>query len=124
MDGSGPKPTSEAGVSRRRSIVDRAVLSAALGEVAGRGLSAGEERAAVLDLLKEVLAAGRDEVRRRFDAGASGTEVVRANCFLVDQVVRAVYDHVTEHLYPLWRNLPGRGKRTSALNRWWSSDRS
>ncbi|MEE8505186.1 MAG: [protein-PII] uridylyltransferase, partial [Kiloniellales bacterium] len=38
---------------------------------------------------------------RRFDAGAPGSAVVRANCYLVDQVVRVLYDHVSGHLYPL-----------------------
>ena len=33
-------------------------------------------------------------MRRRFDAGASGTATVRAESYLVDQLVRALYDHV------------------------------
>src|SRR3546814_20801251 len=52
--------------------------------------------------MKEALAAGRTEVRRRFeDEAASGTLTVRAEAYLVDQLIRVVYDHVDQRLYPL-----------------------
>ena len=88
-------------VPDRRAIVERRVLRAEVEDIAAAGSGAAETRARVLALLKAALASGRAEVRRRFDEGASGGEVVRANCHLVDQVVRVIYDHVTEHLYPL-----------------------
>src|SRR3546814_12492226 len=52
--------------------------------------------------MKEALAAGRAEVRRRSeDEAASGTLTVRAEAYLVDQLIRVVYDHVDQRLYPL-----------------------
>ncbi len=76
-------------------------MQVAVDKAAASGAPAAEVRARVLGLLREALEAGRAEVRRRFDADASGSSVVRANCYLVDQIVRVVHDHVTGHLYPL-----------------------
>ena len=61
---------------------------------------AADQRAAVLQLFKQAVRDGQAEVRRRFDAGATGTEVVRCLCYLADQMVRMVHDHVTQRLYP------------------------
>ena len=41
------------------------------------------------------------EIRQRFEAGASGTETVRGLSFLMDQLIRALYDFVGSHVYPL-----------------------
>ena len=51
--------------------------------------------------LKAELKAGRDEIRGRFDAGWGGRETLRAHAFLVDQLIRAIYDFATRHVYPL-----------------------
>ena len=93
-------------VEDRRAIVWRpalqvAVDKAAASAAADSGAPAAEARAQVLDLLRTALENGRAEVRRRFEAGAPGSSVVRANCYLADQIIRVVHDHVTGHLYPL-----------------------
>jgi [protein-PII] uridylyltransferase len=101
MDGSAIEALIKGEVGDRRAIVWRRALQVAVAAVAAEKLPAKECRARVLALLKDALAKGRAEVRRRLDAGAPGSAVVRANCYLVDQIVRVVYDHVTGHLYPL-----------------------
>jgi [protein-PII] uridylyltransferase len=91
----------EAEVERPRAIVERRRLRAEVAEIATADLPPTEARARILALLKAALADGRAEIRRRFDAGASGRAVVRAHCHLVDQMVRVVFDHASEHVYPL-----------------------
>ena len=97
----------------RRAIISRRRLLAALDGIAGRHPTGLAQRSAVLELLKGALSDGRAEVRRRFEAGASGTATVRAESYLVDQLVRVVYDHVGERLYPLAN--PSTGERLSLV---------
>ena len=91
----------EVEVEKPRAIVERRRLRDAVAEIAAADLPRSEARNRVLLALKAALEAGRAEIRRRFDAGASGRAVVRANCHLVDQLVRVVFDHVSEHVHPL-----------------------
>ena len=102
-----------AAVEKPREIVDRRALSARLEAIHGGGLAEGERRAQVLAAAKAALEAGRAEVRRRFDAGASGGETVRANCYLADQLIRVLYDYVTGKLYPL--GSPSEGERLALV---------
>jgi len=92
-------------VGDRRAIIWRRALQIEIDKAAAAGAPAAEVRAQVLGLLRTALENGRAEVRRRFEAGtpgsAPGRSVVRANCYLVDQLVRVIHDHVTGHLYPL-----------------------
>ncbi len=103
----------DARVENRRAIVSRRRLLARLDEVIADRAPGPDQRVAVLALLKTALAEGRAEVRRRFDAGASGTATVRAESYLVDQLVRVVFDHVGERLYPLAN--PSTGERLSLV---------
>ncbi|MDX1710280.1 MAG: [protein-PII] uridylyltransferase [Rhodovibrionaceae bacterium] len=91
----------EAALKNRRAILDRRALQRQIDAIAARKLSEAETRAEVLECLRGALEEGRAEVRRRFEEGASGTLVVRASAFLVDQLIRVVHDHVTVHRYPL-----------------------
>src|SRR5216684_4602014 len=87
-------------IERQREIVDRRALLAALVALAGQ--AGGEPpRAQVVEILRQALQTGRAEVRRRFDAGASGTDTVRGLSFLMDQLIRVLYDFVAAHVYPL-----------------------
>jgi len=89
-------------VPRQREIIDRRRLVGKLDELAqARDRSPEALRADVLALFKEALAEGREVVRRRFEAGASGVEAARAQSFLMDQVIRLIHDFAFEHVYPL-----------------------
>ncbi len=97
----------------KRAIIDRAALQCELLAITERGLSAEQERVEILAALKGALAKGQAESRRRLEAGAPGTQVVRDNSFLIDQIVRAVHDHVTRHLFPL--SNPSKAERLALV---------
>src|SRR5206468_11998874 len=44
---------------------------------------------------------GRAEIQRRFETEGHAPRAVREQCFLIDQLIRALYDLVTERVYPL-----------------------
>jgi [protein-PII] uridylyltransferase len=89
-------------IVNQREIIDRRALVVALDAVAkDEALSAEQKRAGVRDLLKAGLAAATSEIRSRFDAGTSGTATVRAQCFMIDQIVRLIYDYGERHVYPM-----------------------
>ena len=113
-DGLSADMAAEGRVENPRAIVSRRRLAARLEKAYGEAKAGPDQRAAVLAVMKQALAAGRAEVRRRFeDEAASGTATVRAEAFLVDQLVRVVYDHVSERLYPLGN--PSTGERLSLV---------
>src|SRR5206468_2927473 len=58
-------------------------------------------KAAIATPLKGALAKGRAEIQRRFEAEGHAPRAVREQCFLIDQLIRALYDFVTERVYPL-----------------------
>lgn len=74
---------------------------------------ASQRRPAILDHLKHVLADGRRAIRADFEAGASGREVARRTCALVDDLIGSLYLHVTEDLYPLAN--PSTGERLTLI---------
>ncbi|CAA7616346.1 [protein-PII] uridylyltransferase [Magnetospirillum sp. UT-4] len=84
----------------QRAIIDRRALILRLAEVAQSDLPKMKRRGKVLETFKEALNSGRAEVRRRFDERGHGAETVRENCFLIDQLVRAVHDFAAEHEFP------------------------
>jgi [protein-PII] uridylyltransferase len=86
-------------VQRQRDIIDRRSLGAALDALAAD--AAEPPRAKVVATLRQALQQGRAELRQRFEAGASGTETVRGLSFLMDQLIRALYDFVGSYVYPL-----------------------
>ena len=84
----------------RRKVIDRAALSHALIELAEHHPADSQHlRRAVLEKLKDALTAGHAEVRRRFENDASGNLVLTANCYLLDQLIRVLYDFTTEVVY-------------------------
>ena len=87
-------------VRHKRSIVDRRALAVRLERLADEAAPDSTElRTAVLAALKAALQHGRDEVRGRLEAGASGNDVVRGNCFLIDQLIRVLYDFTTQIVF-------------------------
>jgi [protein-PII] uridylyltransferase len=89
-------------IVRQRGIIDRKALSEELSAAAAGALnSAGLDRAPLAAPLRAALAAGRAEIRRRFEASGDGTAVVREQCFLMDQLIRALFDVVTGQIFPL-----------------------
>jgi len=88
------------GLRNRRAIVDRRRLAERIDGVVGdRQPDAPTTRAAVLAVLKDAMTHGRSEILGRLEGGAGGSEVTRAHCYLVDQVVRALFDFVTAKVH-------------------------
>src|SRR4051794_40059468 len=81
-----------------RDIIDRRALLADLARVAP---DAGRGRASLVEILKGAHRTGYDEIQRRFEQGADGTQTVRAHCYLMDQLIRTLHDFVLDHVYPL-----------------------
>ncbi|MCY4394699.1 MAG: [protein-PII] uridylyltransferase [Rhodospirillaceae bacterium] len=97
--------SSAAPITNQRRVVDRRELVEKLDAVAVKIGDPSALRAAVLAVLKSALEAGRVEIRRRFereaDTAARGHRCVQGHCFLVDQIVRVIYDFAYERVYPV-----------------------
>jgi len=86
----------------RRAIIDRRAVSdrieALVGE-SGAG-DTGALRQKIVALLADALASGRVEAKRRLESRpTNGREAVQSLAFLIDQIVRLLYDATTHHLY-------------------------
>jgi [protein-PII] uridylyltransferase len=79
---------------KQRAVLDRRALAESIADIK-RG-----DRRAVLELAREAFLGGRKEVRRRLEDGASGAEVVAAQTFLMDQLLRVLYDRAALTVYP------------------------
>ena len=89
----------------RRAIIRRRALEEALAKLV-EGVPTGNEppRPQVLALLRGALTPGRTEIRRRFEAPGplhnDGPAVLAATCFLMDQLVRVIFDFADTRVYP------------------------
>ncbi len=93
----------------RRAIIDRRLLADRIALLAQehRG-NAMKLRGLIVKEMKEALEAGRAEVERRLTARPTrGREAVTAFAFLIDQIVRLLYDATTHHLYPAGNRSTG-----------------
>jgi [protein-PII] uridylyltransferase len=87
----------------RRAIIDRRAVS---DRIAALALAHRGDpvllRSLVVKELKAALEGGRQDVARRLEAKPTrGREAVTAFAFLIDQILRLLYDATTHHLYPL-----------------------
>ena len=80
--------------SLQSALFDRRTLTAAISR-AGR-----DDRKAVLELVRRARDDGREELRRRLEAGASGAEIVAAQTSLVDQLLHILLDRAADIVYP------------------------
>lgn len=88
-------------IAQRRDIIDRRTLMAKLEDALAAAPEPKAARADILYRLKEALANGRAEIERRFLAGQSGGEgVVRATTYMVDQLVRIIFDIASARVLP------------------------
>jgi [protein-PII] uridylyltransferase len=101
MDGTRSKRDA-AGASRdRRAIIDLGRLQADLAALVAADLPEAERRTRQIATLGAAMEKGDAVIRRRFETALMGTQAVRERCYLVDQILRAVYDLANRHLYPL-----------------------
>ncbi len=89
-------------IRKQRDIIDRKALASELDELVSWSGYSTQTRMKVLGIFKKALAKGKDEVRRRLEAReANGMDTVRANAFLIDQILRVLYDFAERYVYPL-----------------------
>src|ERR1700730_17369108 len=86
-------------IAKQREIIDRRALGEALAALPIDGTA--PDRAPIVGLFRTTLDRGREEIERRFEGGGSAAHCVAEQCFLVDQLIRALFDFVTERIYPL-----------------------
>ena len=89
-------------IPRQRDIIDHAALFVRVEEMAEWSGITSRNRDDVLNVFKEVLASGNEEIRRRFENDrVRGADTVRAQSFLVDQLIRVLYDVAVTYVYPV-----------------------
>ncbi len=88
-------------VPKPRDIIDRKQVLTRLDEILGWSGYSPDRQREIFDIYREILERGRAEVRRRFEADEqSGRNTIKAGAYLIDQLVRIVYDVAAEHIYP------------------------
>ncbi len=90
-----------ANILRQREIIDRRALAEELAKALADAPGPGLDRGVLLPPLKAALARGRAEIRRRFEADRTAIRAVGEQSFLIDQLIRGLYDFTTETIYPL-----------------------
>ncbi|HWU73354.1 MAG TPA: nucleotidyltransferase domain-containing protein, partial [Sphingomonas sp.] len=84
----------------RRAIIDRRLLADALKALEGDDRT--KLRQAATALLKQALQSGRAEIERRLiEHPSRGLEIAASQAFLIDQILRLLYDFTVERLYRL-----------------------
>src|SRR6185503_17351609 len=89
----------------RRAIIRRRALEEALAALVEDRPTGDVPRPEVLALLRDALAAGRAEIRRRFEDEKGklrndGPAVLTATSFLMDQIIRVLFDFAEKYAYP------------------------
>jgi [protein-PII] uridylyltransferase len=101
-------------VVKPRRIIDRKALNGRLDELVSWSGYTPKTQSAVLEIFKSAHQEGWNEVKRRFEAGeADGPETTRAMAYLIDQVVRSLYEFATERVYPAAN--PTKGEQMSLV---------
>ena len=93
----------------RRAIIDRRAISDRINALAleHRG-DPMRLRGLIVQELKDALDHGRADVARRLEERPTrGRETVSAFAFLIDQILRLLYDATTHHLYPAGNRSTG-----------------
>jgi [protein-PII] uridylyltransferase len=89
----------------QRAILDRRALSAELNALAERSRDAAGATVDLQAILRRHLTEGRAEIRRRFEANprgaTAGLDAAHEASFLIDQLIRCLYDYAVEKAYPL-----------------------
>ena len=97
-----------------RQIIDRRQINAALDTLALADTAEDKKRGLLLDGIKSAYKSGFDEIRRRFEENkATGAEAVAAHSYLMDQVIRILFDAATAHF--VRRGVPTTGERVSVV---------
>jgi len=103
-------------ITAQRKIFDRRAIYSLLsehGQTNKRSISARGSIKPALQILKPALQNGQFEIKKRLESRYSGQAIVSANTFLIDQVIRCIFDYSTFHLFP--EPNPTKGERLSLV---------
>ncbi|MBO9715020.1 [protein-PII] uridylyltransferase [Sphingomonas sp.] len=99
-------------VPHRRAIIDRRAVGERLAAVAEEDIAKRRQAATVV--LRAALEAGRVEIERRLEEHPTrGMEAAASGAFLVDQILRLLWDFTVERLYP--NNNPTAAERMALI---------
>ena len=91
-------------IDKQRDIIDRLTIDAQLKAIIGDETYNLSKRREILSILKPALISSKAEVQRRFEVFGDNTEcggqAMRGNTFLIDQMVRIIFDFATSQAYP------------------------
>ena len=88
-------------IKNRRALINRKDLVIALDHMVAEK-SASDWQQGLTAILKDAHQHGWNEVKRRFTEEAeNGRMAATSLCYVMDQVLRTLYDFVTTHVYPL-----------------------
>lgn len=89
-------------IKNPRAVIDRKKVLGQVDDLFRDAAATPEKvRPELLALLKTTLETGRNEVRGRLDQGATGAATVHANSYLIDQMLRVMYDTTVARIFPL-----------------------
>lgn len=89
-------------ITKQRDIIDRKALWSELDDMASWSGYSTKMQKDVLRLFKDALNDGRTEIRSRFESKkASGIATVHNYSFLIDQIIRTLYDFTTKYVYAI-----------------------
>ncbi|HTM95815.1 MAG TPA: DUF294 nucleotidyltransferase-like domain-containing protein, partial [Croceibacterium sp.] len=98
----------------RRAIIERRHVVEAIETAIVSSADKRSPREIIVAGLRDALAAGRAEVSRRLALNPTrGREAVAAQAFLMDQLIRILYDATVAHVYP--NNNPTTAERMALI---------
>ncbi|MBK5264257.1 MAG: [protein-PII] uridylyltransferase [Alphaproteobacteria bacterium] len=102
-------------LASRRAIIDRRTIADNFTIIAAeQGDDNLKLRQSIVKRLKAVLAEGRIEIAKRLtDNPSRGREAAAGQAFLIDQIVRLLYDATVQYLYPV--NNPTASERIAIM---------
>ncbi|MEO8559644.1 MAG: [protein-PII] uridylyltransferase, partial [Rhodospirillales bacterium] len=84
----------------RRAIVNRKALVSQFHVLAAAERDSTALRTQLLLGLKGALTDGRAEIHRRFEADGDGLQVTAGTAYLMDQLIKVLFDITNEHVFP------------------------
>ncbi len=97
-----------------RQIIDRRQIAAALDALNINDQADADKRNHLLEGIKTAYKTGLTVIQERFEKGrASGDDTVSAHSYLIDQVIRILFDAATAHF--VRRGVPTTGERVSVV---------
>lgn len=87
-------------VKNRRAIIDRLALQEAAVALVDECGADEKGRNELLALYKRQVSRGYNEIEGRFNEDQNGALAVESHCFLIDQLIRVIYDIAATYFYP------------------------